>query len=104
MSRAALCRQEANVKERQRQADKAFQNALLEGQQRSQSGLIPLKDTTTFNLNPMLLNNISKSPYFVKKCCEIRDWTALVDEIYYQVTHVEPWALGTYHTRNGKLT
>ena len=76
------------------QADEAFQNALLEGSQRSQNGLIPLKDTTTFNLNPMLLNNVSKSPYFVKKCVEIEDWTGLVDEIYYQVKHVEPWTLG----------
>lgn len=44
----------------------------------------------------MLLNNIKKSNYFVKLCNEIKDWTALVDEIYYKVEHMEPWAVGTH--------
>lgn len=91
MSRAALWRQEANVKERERQASETFELALEEGRNRPQKGLIPLKDTTTFNINPMLLGNISKSPYFLKACNELKEWTTLVDEIYYQVKHMEPW-------------
>ena len=61
-------------------------------------GLIPLHGPDdTFNLNPMLLQNISMSPYF-RKCCNITDWNALVDEIYYEVKHVEPWSPGTFAT------
>ena len=96
MSRAALWRQEANVKERERQANETFQIALEEGRSRPQKGLIPLSNTNTFNLNPMLLGNISKSPYFLKSCSQVKDWTALVDEIYYHVQHMEPWTQGTY--------
>jgi hypothetical protein len=96
MSRAALWRQEASLKERERQANETFQNALEEGRNRSQKGLVPLRDTTTFNLNPMLLGNISKSAYFLKCCHQIKDWSALVDEIYYHVTHLEPWTPGKF--------
>lgn len=96
MSRAALWRQEANVKERERQANETFQIALEEGRSRPQKGLIPLSNTNTFNLNPMLLGKISKSPYFLKSCSQVKDWTALVDEIYYHVQHMEQWTQGTY--------
>lgn len=48
----------------------------------------------TFNMNPMLIQNISKSPYFQKCCSKLKDWSSLVDEIYYEVKHVEPWTKG----------
>ena len=50
----------------------------------------------SFHLNPMLLQNIIKSPYFQKCCRDITDWNTLVDQVYYDVKHVEPWAQGTY--------
>jgi hypothetical protein len=43
----------------------------------------------------MLLQAISKSGYFAKCCREIGDWSKLVDEIYYEVKHLEPWTIGT---------
>lgn len=49
----------------------------------------------SFHFNPMLLEKIIKSPYFQKCCQDLTDWNALVDEVYYQVKHLEPWALGT---------
>ena len=99
MSRAALWKQEKNVKERQRQAEEAFHLAIEEGRSRNRSaGVLPLVGPDdTFNLNPMLLHNISVSPYFYQKCYgKIKDWNALVDEIYYEVKHLEPWMPGTY--------
>jgi pre-mRNA-splicing factor 38B len=42
----------------------------------------------------MLLQNISKSPYFQKCCNNLHDWNALVDEIYYEVKTLEPWSNG----------
>jgi pre-mRNA-splicing factor 38B len=44
----------------------------------------------------MLLQNIVKSPYFQKCCRDITDWNSLVDQIYYDVKHVEPWAHGKF--------
>ena len=141
MSRSALWRQEAGVKERERLADDAFLAAVEEGRvsesctapnlfkallaglvitcnflaelrltfsrdlqnlDNSQNcrvrGLIPLHGPDdTFNFNPMLLHNITKSQYFQKSCKKITDWNALVDEIYYEVKHVEPWTPGKFH-------
>ena len=97
MSRAALWRQEENVKERQRQAEESFHLAIEEGRSRNRAaGVLPLVGPDdTFNLNPMLLHNISVSPYFYQKCYgKIKDWNALVDEIYYEVKHLEPWTPG----------
>lgn len=95
MSRSALWRQEVNVKERDRVATETFQNAIEEGRNCHVKGQINLVGPDdTFNLNPMLLQNISKSPYFIKCCNKLHDWAALVDEIYYEVKHVEPWASG----------
>ena len=45
-------------------------------------------------MNSMLLQNIAKSPYFIKCCNQLQDWNALVDEIYYEVKHLEPWTAG----------
>ena len=98
MSRAALNRQEANVQERKRQAEEAFRLAIDEGRSRHRStGVLPLVGPDdTFNINSMLLHNISLSPYFYQKCYgKIKDWNALVDEIYYEVKHLEPWTPGT---------
>lgn len=94
MSRAALWHQEANIKERERLATETYENALQEGKSRSQKGLIALVRDDSFNLNPMLLQNISKSPYFLKTCNKVRDWTSLVDEIYFEVKHMDPWTQG----------
>lgn len=98
MSRAALCRQEQSVKERQKQASETLESLLLEGQNRSPKGLIKIHESCvnsgTFHLNSMLYHNISKSPYFLNKCAQLKGWSGLVDEIYYQVTHLEPWSLG----------
>ena len=51
---------------------------------------------STFNMNSMLINNISKSPYFMKCCQNLKDWSSVVDEIYYEVNHMQPWAIGAF--------
>ena len=50
----------------------------------------------SFYFNPMLLQNIVQSNYFQKCCRDITDWNMLVDEIYYQVKHLQPWAAGAF--------
>lgn len=95
MSRSALWRQEGNVKEREVKALQTFQNVIEEGRNSHLKGIIPLVGPDdTFNIHPMLLQNISKSPYFLKCCEKLTDWNTLVDEIYYEVKHMEPWTAG----------
>ena len=56
---------------------------------------IPLHgNAETFNLNPLLYNNIMGTEYFMS-LQGLHTFDAIVDEIYEQVTHVEPWATGT---------
>jgi pre-mRNA-splicing factor 38B len=95
MSRSALWRQEAGVQERERHAREIFETAVQQGKSRPAKGLISMviKDEDTFNLHPTLLHSISSSPYFLKLCQNVNDWNALVDEIYYQVQHLEPWMI-----------
>ena len=97
MSRSALWRQDAGVKERERTAREVFESALAEGKNRPVKGLVAMvmKDDDSFNLHPMLLHSTCSSPYFLKLCQSINDWNALVDEIYYHVHHLEPWMTGS---------
>ncbi|KAL7555140.1 hypothetical protein ACHAWF_018775 [Thalassiosira exigua] len=98
MSRSALWRQEGNLKDRELKASQTFQTAIEEGRSNSHlRGVIPLVGPDdTFNIHPMLLQNISKSPYFQKCCEKLTDWNTLVDEIYYEVKHMEPWTAGAH--------
>lgn len=96
MSRSALWHQRGNVKGREEKAIEIFDNTIEEGRQNSYlKGVIPLSGPDdTFNIHPVLLQNISKSPYFQKCCEKLKDWNSLVDEIYYEVKHMEPWSQG----------
>ena len=96
MSRSALWRQDDNIKDRERKAFTLFQSVIDEGRHaNSNRGVIPLiGPDDTFNLHPMLLHNIWNSTYFQKCCDKLTDWTMLVDEIYYEVKHMEPWTAG----------
>lgn len=91
------------MQERERQARDIFQAAIEEGRESRARGIIQLHGPDdTFNLHPVLLGSISKSPYFLKCYNQLKDWTSLVDEIYYEVKHMEPWATGTSKdSRNG---
>lgn len=50
---------------------------------------------TTMNLNPLILTNIQTSPYYTGRLTEIKTYHEIVDEIYYKVTHLEPWERGS---------
>jgi PRP38 family len=90
MSRSALWRQEGNVKEREREAEEAFAEALEGGRQRkSSSSTLPLwgagDNDDTFHWHPVLLRTTIHSSYFIKCCRELDDWNAIIDEIYDEV-------------------
>jgi pre-mRNA-splicing factor 38B len=98
MSRSALWRQEENVKERERKAARIYENAIEEGRNNNHlRGIIPLSGPDdTYNLHPMLLRNLIESSYFQRCCEKLTDWNSLVDEIYYEVKHLEPWTAGEF--------
>jgi len=91
MSRAALWHQEGNIKERERHAEEIFETAVEQGRQRSRSTLPLWGPDDSFHLNPLLLRNTIQSPYFQKCCNNLLDWNAVIDEIYYQVKHLQPF-------------
>ncbi|VDO07700.1 unnamed protein product [Rodentolepis nana] len=45
----------------------------------------------TMNINPMIHTNIIQSPYFKTNLIELKTYHEVIDEIYYKVTHLEPW-------------
>ncbi|KAL7576676.1 hypothetical protein ACA910_005604 [Epithemia clementina (nom. ined.)] len=96
MSRAALWRQEGNVKERERRAEELFETALEEGRERaarSKKSILPLwGPDSSFHWNPLLLRNTIHSPYFQKCCQNLTDWNAVIDEIYYEVKQLQPFS------------
>ncbi|KAI3432834.1 hypothetical protein D9Q98_010418 [Chlorella vulgaris] len=51
-------------------------------------------NTSTFNLESVLLQNIKRSQYWEKRAKDIADYDELVDEIYETVDNVEPWMSG----------
>ncbi|KAL6781571.1 hypothetical protein ACKKBF_B08550 [Auxenochlorella protothecoides x Auxenochlorella symbiontica] len=51
-------------------------------------------NTSTYNLENVLRQNILTSTYYQKTAVPIEQWQDLVDEIYYSVDHVEPWMSG----------
>ncbi|EPY84665.1 hypothetical protein CB1_000459011 [Camelus ferus] len=66
---------------------------------RNRGNVLPLwGNEKTMNLNPMILTNILSSPYFKVQLYELKTYHEVVDEIYFKVTHVEPWEKGSRKT------
>lgn len=49
----------------------------------------------TMNLNPLLLTNIQQSTYFKVTLYKLKTINELIDEIWYNVKHMEPWERGS---------
>ncbi|CAO1396465.1 unnamed protein product [Diamesa hyperborea] len=47
------------------------------------------------NLNPLILANIQSSVYFKVGLFKLKTYHEVIDEIYYQVKHLEPWERGS---------
>lgn len=55
----------------------------------------------TMNLNTMILTNIQGSAYFKVTLYKLKTYHQVIDEIYYNVGHLEPWERGS--RKVGKL-
>ena len=49
---------------------------------------------TTYNIETVLRKNIVDSEYWRNTCAKLQTWEEVVDQIYYDVDHVEPWMSG----------
>lgn len=66
---------------------------------KKQSNVLPLHgNERTMNLNPLILTNIQSSHYFKVNLYELKTYHEVVDEIYYKVSHLEPWEKGSRRT------
>ncbi|XP_065067618.1 pre-mRNA-splicing factor 38B-like [Rhopilema esculentum] len=52
----------------------------------------------TMNINNMIHTNILSSPYFKTDLFTLKTYHEVVDEIYYKVSHLEPWEKGSRKT------
>jgi pre-mRNA-splicing factor 38B len=66
-----------------------------EGPAATKSNALPMYgNTTNFNINNLLFNNIMENEYF-RALYQLRTYHEVIDEIYRSVDHVEPWQTGT---------
>jgi pre-mRNA-splicing factor 38B len=87
MSRSSFWRQEAPANDKTWHAEDIFRAACDEG--RNHKGALPIwGDETSFHFNPLLLKNCIQSSYFQKCCEKLPNWSAVIDEIYYEVKNV----------------
>merc|ERR1711976_167246 len=52
----------------------------------------------SMNMNPLILTNIRNSPYSKVNLVELKTYHEVIDEIYYKVSHLEPWEKGSRKT------
>ncbi|CAB3376031.1 Hypothetical predicted protein [Cloeon dipterum] len=63
------------------------------------SNVLPLwGNERTMNMNNLILTNIQASHYFKMNLYELKTYHEVVDEIYYKVSHLEPWEKGSRKT------
>ncbi|KAI8429356.1 hypothetical protein MSG28_000006, partial [Choristoneura fumiferana] len=69
------------------------------GKTSKQHNILPIWGTQeTMNLNHLILANIQGSSYFKVHLFKLKTYHEVVDEIYYQVKHLEPWERGSRKT------
>lgn len=60
------------------------------------NNVLPFRgDEKTMNLNHLIYTNIIQSPYFKNDLYALKTYHEVIDEIYRQVHHLEPWERGS---------
>lgn len=74
-------------------------NQVKGGKTSKQHNVLPIwGNEQTMNLNPLILANIQGSSYFKVHLFKLKTYHEVIDEIYYQVKHLEPWERGSRKT------
>ncbi|XP_055382341.1 pre-mRNA-splicing factor 38B [Condylostylus longicornis] len=75
------------------------EGVLISKKSGKQNNILPIwGNESTMNLNPLILANIQGSSYFKTTLFKLKTYHEVVDEIYYQVKHLEPWERGSRKT------
>ena len=64
------------------------------------SNILPIHCNEKMNLNPLIYTNIQQSPYFKNNLFQLKTYHEVIDEIFYSVTHLEPWEKGSRKVRS----
>jgi len=65
---------------------------------KKKNNTLPHYGNDSMNLNPSILTNIQSSIYFKVTLFTLKTYHEVIDEIYYQVKHLEPWERGSRKT------
>lgn len=65
---------------------------------KKRNNVLPIYGNDCMNLNPLILTNIQSSNYFKVTLFQLKTYHEVIDEIYYQVKHLEPWERGSRKT------
>jgi len=66
------------------------------GKSKNKNNVLPFcGNSKTMNLNQLILTNILNSPYFKQTLYQLKTYHEVIDEIYYQVSSLEPWERGS---------
>jgi pre-mRNA-splicing factor 38B len=65
---------------------------------KKKNNVLPIYGNDCMNLNPLILTNIQSSNYFKVTLFQLKTYHEVIDEIYYQVKHLEPWERGSRKT------
>jgi len=68
------------------------------GAGKKSNGLPIWGNEKTMNLNSLILTNIQSSQYFKVNLYQLKTYHEVIDEIYYNVNHLEPWEKGSRKT------
>lgn len=64
------------------------------------SNILPIHCNEKMNLNPLIYANIQQSPYFKNNLFQLKTYHEVIDEIFYNVSHLEPWEKGSRKVRS----
>ncbi|XP_053675338.1 pre-mRNA-splicing factor 38B-like [Anopheles nili] len=91
--------QESHSQQHQQTSTATVNQANAPKKSSKQNNALPLwGNETSMNLNPLILANIQGSSYFKVSLFKLKTYHEVVDEIYYQVKHLEPWERGSRKT------
>lgn len=68
---------------------------MASGSEKKNNSLPLWGNEKTMNMNHLILTNILSSHYFKVNLYELKTYHEVIDEIYYKVTHLEPWEKGS---------
>ncbi|CAI5451016.1 unnamed protein product [Caenorhabditis angaria] len=92
----ASAQQSATPSENPNQDGEGENEEEIEETKKTGGNILPIwGNKVTMNLNTLVLENIRESYYYKNNLVEMDTFQELIEQIFYQVKHLEPWEKGT---------